>query len=365
MRDQNSDHARTGQADGRRGFTLIELLVVIAIIAVLLSLLLPSLGGAREVAKQMVCASNLRQVVIAMNGYGMDHDDAIVGSPSTSGNDAFRQRFNGVSVQSWDYMGPLAEQMGMSGPGESGDSSSWTPEVRAARFDWYRNELDMFKCPSNDFTATVFNRGGTPITNGPMISYNTSTQFTASTSRRDGGFDFPQTTRSGYGPALYRVGSSDMKVAIFEGHRYAEMGTDNGRPDFDFRINANYGGAFGGAGPWLRDPVSKELDRRMAPSEGQSGFWTSRGIKIDPRGVAFRHGTKPRSGQITVPRALGNMGFYDGHVAIFTDGEATNPDHWFPTGSRLSSPNSFWQYARDEWPNKAQDISSSDPYVVP
>jgi prepilin-type N-terminal cleavage/methylation domain-containing protein len=56
------------------GFTLVELLVVIGIIAVLMSLLISALGGAREQGQRVACANQLRQLVLAMNYYaGAEH----------------------------------------------------------------------------------------------------------------------------------------------------------------------------------------------------------------------------------------------------------------------------------------------------
>lgn len=62
----------------RKGFTLIELLVVIAIIALLVSILSPSVGVLVKLAEQMKCATNLGKFATAMTGFFADNDRRIV-----------------------------------------------------------------------------------------------------------------------------------------------------------------------------------------------------------------------------------------------------------------------------------------------
>jgi len=72
------------RVDPRRGFTLIELLVVITIIGILLAFLIPVLGAARETARQALCASNIKQTLLATNVYGNDHKGELMPAFNTS-----------------------------------------------------------------------------------------------------------------------------------------------------------------------------------------------------------------------------------------------------------------------------------------
>lgn len=73
---------RTRNGSRRFGFTLIELLVVVAIIAVLISILLPSLAGARDQAKMVQCGSNLSQLGKGFYLYAGENKDYLCSGQS-------------------------------------------------------------------------------------------------------------------------------------------------------------------------------------------------------------------------------------------------------------------------------------------
>lgn len=90
----------------RKGFTLIELLVVIGIIALLASLALPALSGARATARKLQCTNNMRSIGQAMFGYVTDNNGQY---PKLIGEDKLTlTETSGPSTGTFDYGWPVS-----------------------------------------------------------------------------------------------------------------------------------------------------------------------------------------------------------------------------------------------------------------
>ncbi|MEQ9459984.1 MAG: type II secretion system protein [Phycisphaeraceae bacterium] len=187
----------------RSGFTLIELLVVISIIAILIGMLLPALGGARDIARQLNCGTNIRTLSLSLELYAQDNreffppragsnrwptrlseyytdpsmlicpndEPAEQGTPSES-NEDWRPRsylingFNDVIVvrennlNAWQIGNPAVRQPEIFNPGSVihfGEKITY--EKQGDRADFY---MDLFEGIGNDFEVVNHSRHGDP-----------------------------------------------------------------------------------------------------------------------------------------------------------------------------------------------------------
>ncbi len=324
----------------RSAFSLVELLVVVSIIALLVSILMPSLEGARRQAITVKCQAHQAAIAKAAAAYQSEENGWLPGSPGTSGSlllggqyagaEATSEQIPDPPVQIWDWAGPLAaREMNMSLPANRGD-----------RF----GELvkGVFECPANGYTAVPYH-GGTLGATGSfkvqrMVSYNTMRQFMCWPTSAGAPYSEAVYTVPGafiardYQPRIGRVGNPSENVFIADGSRFTNSA---GNPDFDIDWRGAYGGAFSDGGPTIPDQYLRS-------------YW-----RTDPqRRFSYRHPRGESPGLVA--------GFFDGHAEYMSEDRSRFPDPWWPKGTVILMS----EFNPDSLAQVQKVHTGSGPYTV-
>jgi prepilin-type N-terminal cleavage/methylation domain-containing protein/prepilin-type processing-associated H-X9-DG protein len=159
------------------GFTLIELLVVIAIIATLIGLLLPAVQGAREAARQMGCANNLRQFGLALLVYETakrHFPPTDARPPAASSNWSVGGGWSlHARVLPYVEEGSLADRFDFKQAAFRGNFAAQEPNPAFASL--FATPITMLLCPSDSAPVVTISSGHAYAGNNYMVSIGSAT----------------------------------------------------------------------------------------------------------------------------------------------------------------------------------------------
>lgn len=331
-----------------RGFTLIELLVVVAIIALLISILLPSLSAARESARGAVCVNHLRQAAVGFNNYAVDWDDHTPG-PNTSGSGYFAggrgpdsNSSSTVPMQADDWMSPIF-----------GRTLSLPSSRNDRMIEVFNN---AFACPSNNrnYDYMYDSREREQVAGWPLpgeVRYNSYSaplslhmfndtahmqaagrvnqwggQAGLAFSGEDAGI--VDVRPAGHSFKITSMGPPDQKVAAMDGARYVRSTPGHeyyGQISFNIGQGTSWGANFMNRGPGYNCYYQDSGNPYKFASE------RSRELHPHSREFSYRHNGKM------------GMVFFDGHAGLFDNEESRKASYWFPSGTVVLDPTKLSQ----------------------
>ncbi len=346
------------------GFTLIELLVVVAIIALLMSILLPSLRAAREQARAVVCGQQLRDLANGGATYFGENNDWIPGlnttGPAIARVDNMASAFyqSSMPVQAYDWITPLRSR---------------ALEMPANREKRFREIMTKYSCPSQRQYDAVFYTAGLSscpdrqdFVNDPKgwtaISYLMPAHFAfwgtdyepipsnprrialATHAANPSQIIYAKTTPSNWEAThptfksrLQLVGNPAQKIMAADGTRYLA----DALLDFDPSPLGGTFGSFTSSGAWWCDSTEYGVRAGTANWNGRpiggSGS-PGRGANLQ---LSYRHGAQRGaglSGACRDNRGSIDAMFFDGSVRRLNDRQSRNPVFWYPKGTVVNLP---------------------------